>query len=117
MERGNILELTVMWPLPLMDPKVMHRKWLTCDTKDGFESYHPKVVGFQQALKQLRSRMSQIVESVAKISLPFPVQTHIDSKHNLNWKGTTVRMVYIELKAVVEEYAHVKDSESFEIVE
>lgn len=117
MEGGKSLELSVVWPLPLMEPKTMHKKWLDLDNQSGFASYHPKVVGFQQALKQLRSRSSQEVESVAIIALPFAVQTHIESKYNLCWKGTTVRMVYIDLKAVMEQYAHINDNESFEVVE
>ena len=44
---------------------------------------------------------------------PFRVQTHIEEKQNLAWKVSTVRIVYLELKAVVEWCAIVKDSEEF----
>lgn len=113
---GEYVELTVMWPNPLIDIETMHRKWIQADSQTDFKLYHPKVIGFQNALKQLRIRSSDIIESTARIPLPFVVQTHIYGKYNLAWRDSTTRMVYLDLKGVVEEYAVLNDAESFEIL-
>lgn len=114
---GHVLEISVIWPPPLQQPEIMHKKWLNKDNREGFEMYHPKVVGFQLALKQLRKRNSDMVESVARIMLPFPVQAHVRSHHNMAWVESSVRMVYLDLMAVVDEYAHENNKEAFEVVE
>lgn len=113
---GEYVELTVGWPSPLINIETMHRKWLQVDSQDDFKLYHPKVIGFQNALKTMRMRSSDKIESTARIPLPFAVQTHIYGKHNLAWREGTTLMVYLDLKAVVEEYAILNDSESFEVL-
>lgn len=90
-EDGKWVELTVVWPNPLIDLDTLHRKWLwqssglsqAVRAGERFERYHSKCVGFEASLKELQDRVSETIESVARISLPFPVQTRIDSKSNL----------------------------------
>ena len=113
---GEYLELTIEWPKPLVDPDTMHRKWLCSDGDDRMRDHHPKLNGFEEALKSLRSRMTELIESTARIPLPFPVQTHFESKRNLLFQECGVRMLYVDLKAFVEDYAVVNDEESFEVV-
>jgi len=43
------------------------------------------------------------VISVARVVLPFPVQTHVESKSNLVWSDSDAKMVYIDLKDIVDD--------------
>lgn len=87
-EDGDILELTVDWPRPLVGISFMHKKWmlLSDSGKSSFTNYHPKFLGFEGTLRQLRSNMNDNVTSVARIPLPISVQTQIKDLHNIAWK-------------------------------
>ncbi len=63
-----------------------------------------------------RARASDEVKSTAQIPLPFQVQTRIDAKYNLGWKGSDARVVYVDLKAMAEDYAVTNDIDEFEIL-
>jgi len=115
-DSGQFLELTVQWPAALVDIEVMHRKWLRMIGNGGFQKYHPKYLGFEAALKKLRERNSDKVESSARIPLPFPVLSHFHGKYNLAWTDSNVRMLYVDLRAFIEDYAVVNDKDSFEVV-
>ena len=78
--------------------------------------YHPSVLRFEAGLRRLRQRGSDAVESIARIPLPFAVQTQLVSKNNLPFRerGRT-KMLYGDLKAAAtEEYGVVADTESFQ---
>lgn len=111
---GQYLRLAVLWPKPLLDVTVMHR-WKLGDPNNGFMCYHPSVLGFESALRELRKRSSDAVESIARIPLPFVVQTELVSKKNLAFReGGGTRMLYVELRAAeVEEYGVVADTDAF----
>lgn len=81
-------------------------------------SYHPSVLGFEATLSELRSRSTDSVESVARIPLPFAVQTQIVSKVNLVFReGGGTKMPFVDLKAsVLEDYAVVADTDDFKVV-
>ena len=114
-EEGDCLELVIDWPLPLTDTSMLHRKWL--EFGDGsLTEVHPKVLGFQSALKSLREKCNDNVQSVAHIGLPFTVESHIDQKHKIGWREDSTRIVYIDLKALVDDYAAVNDTMDFDIV-
>lgn len=112
---GCILNVTVTWPSPLVDLTHLHRKWLQSKGPERMEMYHPKMIGFEKFLKSCRSRNVDSVESMAKITLPFKVQTHISEKYHLGWNDNTARIVYVELRGHEENYGAVKDDGSFEI--
>lgn len=114
-EDGDVLELTVDWPKPLVDISFMHKKWLQ-DYASNFTDFHPKFLGFEASLRKLRENLSDKVVSVARIGLPFSVQSHIESKHNIGFRDDTSRLVYVDLKAVEEKYAIVNDVSEFEII-
>lgn len=80
-----------------------------------FKQYHQKYIGFEAALKSLRARNADAVESTAQIPLPLAVQTQITSKSNLAWRDSSTRIIYVDLKAFVEEYAVEADRDEFEI--
>ena len=104
----------MQWADPLIDRRMLHKKWLSAST--GFEMYHAKIIRFEASLKRLRKRNMDYIESSAHISLPFPVQSHILAKKNLKWRANRTRMVYVDLRASVEQYAVVNDEDEFEIV-
>ena len=115
MEGGREFELSVIWPKPMIDLYIMHKKWLTAGSTDRIERYHPKFIGFENALKIHRKKSSDSVESLARIALPFPVQTHIEKRYNLGWKDDCTRMLYVDLKAYEQSYAILQDENSFEL--
>ena len=95
----------------------LQKKWLgQSSSQGGFEIYHPRVIGFEHALACLRERSSDNVESVCHIKLPFAVQQHVFDKFNLSFEDGKVLIVYIELNAVLDEYALAKDIDGFEAV-
>lgn len=53
--------------------------------------------------------ISEIIHPNCRITLPFSVQTHIEQKFNLGWEESSALTVYVEFKAVVEDYAVVND--------
>jgi len=55
-----------------------------------------------------------MVESLTFVPLPIAVQPHIRSKSNLSWPESTARIVYVDLKGYVDEYAMVPDKKEFE---
>ncbi|MEM6687231.1 MAG: hypothetical protein AAF617_15725 [Bacteroidota bacterium] len=115
-EEGDVLELTVNWPKPLVDIEFMHRKWMSQDEGKLVTSVSPKLLGFEKTLRQMRNNRSETVSSVARIGLPITVQSHIESKYNIAWKDDHSRMVYVDLKAVVDDYATVNDTNDFDVV-
>lgn len=115
LENGRELELVVRMPKQLQDMKLLHRKWLRSTRYDRMEPYHPKIVGFQNALKELRQHTEDFVESTARIALPISVQTHIFAKYNMSWRDDTTKLLYLDLKAPVENYGILQDDNSFEL--
>ena len=111
-ESGDHLELKVDWPKPISDIAMLHRKWSLAGT---LSDVHPKVLGFENALKLLRQNCNEKISSVARIGLPFTVEPHIFSKSNLMWHDDTTHVIYMDLKSVCDDYAMANDSESFEI--
>jgi len=65
-------------------------------------------------LNKKRQRAADDVVSTAEIILPFLVQTHIESKTNLGFKESGTKLVYIDLKAMAENYAIAQDEDEFE---
>lgn len=113
-EGGRELHVTVRLPRPLLDLAFLHKKWLKEGAKERMEKYHPKFLGFENALKNFRARASEDVESTASIPLPFAVETHIDSTHNLGWVDDNTRILYVDLKSYEDNYGVHNDENSFD---
>lgn len=109
------IEPNVLWPCALVDMEVLHRKWLKSEA-NYFQTYHPRIAAFGNALKQLRGSTTGSVEFVARIPLPFSVQADINRKYNLDWRKWGTRMLYLDLKSMVDSYAITRNSDEFEIV-
>lgn len=115
LQGGRELQLEVKWPHPLIDLPLLHKKWIMSSKEDRMETYHPKFLGFEASLKQFRERATDCVLSRARFILPFPVQAHIEGRHNLGWVDNLCRIVYVDLKAHEEQYSIVQDENCFEI--
>ena len=115
-EEGAFLEVSVTWPADLTNVLLLRRKWLATEGSGGLERYHPKILGFESALKDLRKKSSDDVVSTTRIPLPFPVQAGIFAKSNLGWNCNDSMVFYADLKAAVDDYAVVNDDEAFEKV-
>ncbi len=86
LEGGTILELTVTWPVPLVDLEALHQKWVRpfdSESSPKFTMYYPAFLALENAFKSKRDRANDNVSSIARIDPPFPVQTQIESKTNL----------------------------------
>lgn len=64
-------DVEVYWPEEFSDVKLLHGKWLHRKGADRLEPYHPKMIGFESALKALRPRHSESIKSRARIPQPF----------------------------------------------
>lgn len=118
-EDGDVLELTVSWPMPLVNIEMMHAKWLKCDEQGKLIStdvtpHHPKILGFQKKLRMVREHLEKTPESVARFGLPITVQQQVVDQFNLGWVNDTTRMVYVDLRSVQNNYASVNDKNAFE---
>lgn len=111
-EDGEMLLLTVQWPVPLIDPKVLHRVWLRSETTNRIERCHPKIGGFLDSLKLLRRKKFDLVQSTARIPLPVPVQPAI-KKDRMLFKEHNCNILYLQMTAEELEYAEDNDAESF----
>lgn len=118
LEGGESLQLSLTWPQPLLNVDTLHRKWSSLRKNDPeyMSAYHPEMLGFESALKGLREKSTDAVQSVTRISLPFPVETHIVSQNALAWRDNSMRAVYIRLRAIVEDYAVCNNSAEFEVI-
>lgn len=81
-----------------------------------FIDFHPKFLGFEATLRILRENVKDKVVSVARIGLQFSVQSHIESKHDIEFKDESSLLAYIDLKAVKEKNALYHEIREFEIV-
>lgn len=55
------------------------------------------------------------IESMARIPLPFAVETHIYDNQNLSWCDNGMKLIYVRLKSTVEQYALQNDKDLFDI--
>ena len=115
-EDGDVLELTVRdgRSLSLISSSCTKNGWI--EGGSSFTDFHPKFLGFEATLRRMRENLSSEVSSVARIGLPFTVQSHIDDVQPIGWIGHHDRMIYVDLKAVADDYSTVKNTTSFELV-
>ena len=98
-EDGTVLELEVTWPSLSKPPFKCPR--------------HAPKMG--QVRRHLSAHVSDSITSCCQIILPIQVQMQPDTVHLLGDANGT-RVVYVELKAHVDDYMAPKQSGSFEII-
>ena len=115
-DNSRSLELSINWPTPLINMKLLHAVFLK-DEKKKYELYHPEVSGFEDDLKRLRSTNSEWVTTKTHIPLPFQVETNSMEKFNLGWADPPARVVYVRLQAPIEKYEHGNDQDDFVVID
>ena len=63
-----------------------------------------RIAGHFNALKDLRHRRFEVMQSVARIFLPLQVQSRIAEKRNLAYQDSDCGIINLELKAPVQGY-------------
>lgn len=112
---GHNLLLSVTWPSPIVDLKMLHRKWISSNGDDHLEMYHPKFIDFEHFFKKFRVVNIDTIESTAVIKLLFQVQTHISDKFSLWWDDSSSKVIYVELRGQVNWYNFNSRNEDFEV--
>lgn len=91
---------------------VLHKKWLLSPDADlRMEPYDSNIVGVDAALKRMRNSQADLIESTDRFPLLFRVQIHIEDECNLAWRGQSVNVLYLNLKAYVETNTHGKSNQ------
>jgi len=107
-----VLTLTVNWPTPLRDVKLLHHLWLVVQEGKIISQDHSKIGGFEKALRAKRSTAGAEVCSVARIPLPFKVETEVDHEP-LFWSGSGTYVLYANLKSALDGYSGHTPSKAF----
>lgn len=81
LDAGYELQVNVQWPVPFCDPAVKHKKWISSTNVNGIERFYRRFIGFDHALKSFLERSTDTDESYSRLSLSFPVQTHINANY------------------------------------
>lgn len=108
----NLLMVKISWPNALSNPNIMHREWFLYPNPDIVSSAIHKKLAFEMALKQLRRRRSDILESTATIRLPSPVKASSMKESYLGFKDETgsetvpcnKQLLYIDMDVDEDEY-------------
>lgn len=102
-DRGTALLVSIRWPTPITNVPLLHQLWMNTSRRDRMTSFHPKLGGFEMALRQLRSTMEDEVWVSARIVLPFAVETELVITP-LFWRDLEVRLIYLDARAAQDEY-------------
>lgn len=78
---GHCLQLTITWPKEFTDPeKILYGEKLdatTSEDQNKLANYYPKLQGYKNYLKSIRTSETDRIKQVMPISLPFQVETQI----------------------------------------
>lgn len=104
--------MSIKWPDVLTDMSMLHKKWLL---NNELSDVHPKILGFETALKGLRANCNENVLSYGRIGLPFTVEPNF-LQHNIGWRDNSSRVLYVDLRALVDDYGDQNESTDFDLV-
>lgn len=107
---GDVLKLNVECPKPLIDVQFLHCNW---DADGIFSNFYENSVGLEDSLKKLSGNRTDTVSCNALICLHFHFQSNIEAKFNSAWWDYTSWVLYVNLKAIVEDYDAVNDGTYF----
>lgn len=114
-EDGTYLELSMLWPKPLQEPKRLLRNWLRVDpAEDRIQPYHPEGIDFESALKDLRENVLYTIRAACRLILLFPVQYQYAHQSQFRFSDVGIQHIYIlflRMKAFSDEYDLKKDLE------
>lgn len=103
-DKCRALEMEVQLPHSFWDLSIIHRQWVEVKSVEyGMQMYHTKVLLFKAYLKQFRTRSEHIIQSKARITMPFPVQHHVFKLYNLLSVENDCRVVYVNFNVHEDE--------------
>lgn len=109
---GMFLEISVVWPLAMVDLQLLHQFWLARE-KDCFLPNHPRLLSFRPFLRNLRPTSDTPIISSYKIRLPIQVKNELAilkrNKNYLKWGNSGMRVLYVTLEAPDTNYALSED--------
>lgn len=70
---------------------------------------------FQEKLKKYRSRSTECIKAVARICLPFLVETQIHNEHSFARRDSSKKLVYVRFEASVKKYPVDTDKGGFDL--
>ena len=103
-ENGLCLQIEVTWPYSLTDVAELHSLWLVMERHRGVTEEHPKLGGFETAMRLLRETRSSPIKSVANIPLPFKVETEV-TVEALYFDDCSC-IAYVDLKSALDRYSN-----------
>jgi len=112
-EDGSFLQVSIMWPEPMIDAEVLLKKKLD---EGQIVKYHPRILGFTESLRWYRQHKEDPVKSSAKISLIARVHHIVDSSR-LAWRSSTALIVLVDMKLFVGNYDVTADDGEFEVAQ
>lgn len=86
----------------MTDVRELHRLWLN-NPHHEITEHHARLLGFEESLRSRRTNRDEHVRSIGNINLPFSVEIAI-TEYPLRW-GDGAAIVYVDLKAAVDDYA------------
>ena len=112
---GLVLKLTVQWPSVMLDMPFLHSKWLKSQNSHirPFKKFDSQFLAFEAALRGLRERVTDVIESASRFPLLFPVETHVNSITPLSHSESVSRVFYVTLRAYAESYTVVNNATEF----
>lgn len=96
---GHKLSFTATWPDVLCNAKMLHKRWVDGKHGTAIQEYHPRIIGYQEAVNELKNSAGSSLESTTYISLPMPVLPKIRESHFLGYEGCHSQVYYIDLTA------------------
>ena len=85
----------------MLDMSRLHAKWLRPDvmSNTNFTKFHPHFLALQNELRGLRERVTDSIESTARFTLPFPVETYIRTINPVLHSESKSSILYVTLRA------------------
>ena len=113
-----MLQLTVQWPKAMVDMDVLLSDKLRSisDGKNEFSTFHPMYLAFENALRSMRERITDGIDSVARFSLPFTAETHIHDIRPLVQPRSGCKILRVTLRACAEIYTVVNSETKLHLV-
>lgn len=109
LDKGKLLQATVTWQVHLTNVFLLNK--LVLVQKKMFTD-HPKMSGFQTALRRVQSSIEDDVKSVANIVLPFAVETSF-REEPLYWDDTGVPTIVINMTSALDDCSNSTSSKMF----
>lgn len=96
-QEKHVLSFSATWPTVLTNSKLLHKKWLTAGNGKDIAPYHPRIIGYQDAVESVRSELGDTLESTTFIDLPVQVLKEIRESHYLGFENDNTCVYYIDL--------------------